>query len=44
MHGGIISSEETLERKVKSGMMDVAIQCFTKIFSLRNYLQAQKKL
>ena len=25
-------------------MMDVAIQCLTKVFSLRNYLQAQKKI
>ena len=38
------NSREKLERKVKTGMMDVAIQCLTKIFSLRNYLQAQKKL
>ena len=36
------NSREKLERKVKTGMMDVAIQCLTKIFSLRNYLQAQK--
>ena len=35
---------ERKERKVKTGMMDVAIQCLTKIFSLRNYLQAQEKL
>ena len=38
------NSREKLERKVKTGMMDVAIQCLTKIFSLRNYLQAQKKI
>ena len=38
------NSREKLERKVKTGMMDVAIQCLTKIFSLRNYLQAQKEL
>ena len=38
------NSREKLERKVKTGMMDVAIQCLTKVFSLRNYLQAQKKL
>ena len=38
------NSREKLERKVKTGMVDVAIQRLTKIFSLRNYLQAQKKL
>ena len=38
------NSREKLERKVKTGMIDVAIQCLTKVFSLRNYLQAQKKL
>ena len=38
------NSREKLERKVKTGMMYVAIQCLTKVSSLRNYLQAQKKI
>ena len=37
------NSREKLERKVKTGMMDVAIQCLTKLSLLTKKLSASTK-